>query len=61
MDLFYFHVQGEKRIRSPTSLESPSYTSQTALRRNRETFAQASHIHGATKGNKRPALDGLVS
>lgn len=56
MELFYFHVQGEKRVRSPTSLESPSYTSQTALRRNRETFAQTSQIHEATKGNKRPAL-----
>ena len=54
-----FYFQGEKRVRSPTSLENPSYTSQTSLRRSTETFAQASQIHGATKSNKRPALDGL--
>ena len=46
-------------MQSPTALENPSYTSQTSLRRNTETFAQASKIHGATKINKRPALDGL--
>lgn len=46
-------------MRSPTALENPSYTSQTSLRRNSETFAQASQIHGATKSNKQPALDGL--
>ena len=44
-------------MRSPTALENPSYTSQTSLRRNSETFVQASH--GATKSNKQPALDGL--
>lgn len=54
-----FYFQGEKRVQSPTALENPSYTSQTSLRRNTETFAQASKIHGATKINKRPALDGL--
>ena len=54
-----FYFQGEKRVRSPTSLENPSYTSQTSLRRNTETFAQASQMRRATKSNKRPALDGL--
>ena len=44
-------------MQSPTALENPSYTSQTSLRRNSETFVQASH--GATKSNKQPALDGL--
>ena len=43
-------------MRSPTALENPSYTSQTSLRRNTETFAQASQIHGDTKSKKRPAL-----
>lgn len=51
--------KGEKRVRSPTSLENPSYTSQTSLRRTRETFSKACQIHGATKTDKRPALDGL--
>ena len=46
-------------MRSPTALENPSYTSQTSLSSNTETFAQASKIHGATKSNKGPALDGL--
>ena len=54
-----FYFQGEKRVQSPTALENPSYTSQTSLRRNTETFAQASQIHGATMSNKRLALDGL--
>ena len=46
-------------MRSPTSLDNPSYTSQTSLRRTRETYSKACQIHGATKTNKRPALDGL--
>ena len=54
-----FYFQGEKRLRSPTSLENPSYTSQTSLRRTQETYSKACQIHGAIKPNKRPALDGL--
>ena len=43
------------RIRSPTKTVSP----QTLHRRCRETFQAAMKIHGGTKSNKRPALDGL--
>ena len=43
------------RVRPPTNTVSP----QTLQRRCRETFQAAMKIHGGTKSNKRPALDGL--
>ncbi|KAL9977972.1 hypothetical protein ACROYT_G015441 [Oculina patagonica] len=43
------------RARPPTNTVSP----QTAQQRCRETFEAAMEIHGGTKSNKRPALDGL--
>ena len=43
------------RVRPPTNTVSP----QTLQCRCRETFQAAVKIHGGTKSNKRPALDGL--
>ena len=43
------------RVRPPTNTVSP----QTLQRRCRETFQAAMKIHGGTKSNKRPALDGF--
>ena len=43
------------RVRPPTNTVSP----QTLQRRCRETFQAAMKIHGGTKSNRRPALDGL--
>lgn len=43
------------RPRPPTTMVSP----QTVQRRCTETFQAAMKIHGGTKSNKRPAMDGL--
>ncbi|CAB4005599.1 Hypothetical predicted protein [Paramuricea clavata] len=49
----------ENQIRTPTALSKTAPS--TAFRRRKKTYQMAARIHGATNGNKRPALDGLFS
>ena len=47
------------RVRQPTTLEVGGISHQTLKRRRSETFDMALVVHGGTKDNPEPALDGL--
>lgn len=47
----------KRRRRKPTSFELPTRSKQ---RRRNETYFMGSRIHGATKANKKPLLNGLL-
>ncbi|XP_048580094.1 uncharacterized protein LOC116606566 isoform X1 [Nematostella vectensis] len=47
------------RVLTPTSLENPMITPRESRRRRVNTIEAAAKIHGATKSNIKPALDGL--